>query len=234
MKVSGRLIGCVIVLFAMVAPAHGQESGVADSELMDVRHLELGDGYDIVIRRGGVEKRYSGQLVQMTDEWLVLLARSESRTEFGVPMVSKVPYAGRLFRNVGIGRATALRWLPREGATVVGRSLAEDRGDFQPLSAQQPSWEKVTRVEFSHGRELAYHNGTVTCQGDTLHYTVAKNHEVEVPLPLLGQLPGVGDLFTIRETALREEGREVALGSVLSVEEPAPLDVEEGVRVAFD
>ncbi len=29
---------------------------------------------------------------------------SESRTEFGVPILSKVPYVNRLFRNVGIGR----------------------------------------------------------------------------------------------------------------------------------
>ena len=29
---------------------------------------------------------------------------SESRTEFGVPLLSKVPYVSRLFRNVGIGR----------------------------------------------------------------------------------------------------------------------------------
>ena len=29
---------------------------------------------------------------------------SESRTEFGVPLLSKFPYINRLFRNVGIGR----------------------------------------------------------------------------------------------------------------------------------
>lgn len=31
---------------------------------------------------------------------------SEGRTEFGVPLLSKVPYVDRLFRNVGIGRQT--------------------------------------------------------------------------------------------------------------------------------
>ena len=30
----------------------------------------------------------------------------ESRSEFGVPLLSKVPYIDRLFRNVGIGRET--------------------------------------------------------------------------------------------------------------------------------
>ena len=31
---------------------------------------------------------------------------SEGRNEFGVPLLSKVPYVNRLFRNVGIGRET--------------------------------------------------------------------------------------------------------------------------------
>jgi general secretion pathway protein D len=31
---------------------------------------------------------------------------SEGRTEFGVPMLGKIPYVNRLFRNVGIGRET--------------------------------------------------------------------------------------------------------------------------------
>ncbi|NQU25992.1 MAG: hypothetical protein HQ567_32290, partial [Candidatus Nealsonbacteria bacterium] len=31
---------------------------------------------------------------------------SEGRNEFGVPILSKVPYLKRLFKNVGIGRET--------------------------------------------------------------------------------------------------------------------------------
>jgi type II secretory pathway component GspD/PulD (secretin) len=31
---------------------------------------------------------------------------NEERTEFGVPVVSKLPLLDRLFRNVGIGRTT--------------------------------------------------------------------------------------------------------------------------------
>ena len=31
---------------------------------------------------------------------------SEGRNERGVPMLSKLPYVNRLFRNVGIGRTT--------------------------------------------------------------------------------------------------------------------------------
>ena len=31
---------------------------------------------------------------------------SEGRNEFGVPMLNKIPYINRLFKNVGIGRET--------------------------------------------------------------------------------------------------------------------------------
>jgi general secretion pathway protein D len=31
---------------------------------------------------------------------------SEGRNEFGVPLLSKIPYIDRLFRNIGIGRTT--------------------------------------------------------------------------------------------------------------------------------
>ncbi len=31
---------------------------------------------------------------------------SEGRNEFGVPILSKLPYINRLFKNVGIGRET--------------------------------------------------------------------------------------------------------------------------------
>ena len=32
---------------------------------------------------------------------------SEGRTEYGVPILDKVPYLDRLFKNVGIGRDTS-------------------------------------------------------------------------------------------------------------------------------
>src|SRR5690606_6839812 len=126
MKTSGFLVSLMVCLFAMAVPAHGEESEAPGTESTDVRHLKLGDGYEVVVRREGVEKRYSGRLVQMTGEWLVLRSVSEGRNEQGVPLLSKAPYYGRLFRNVGIGRVAIDRWVPRDSATIVGRSIADD------------------------------------------------------------------------------------------------------------
>jgi general secretion pathway protein D len=48
--------------------------------------------------------------VSVPDGGTVLLGgikrMSEGRNEFGVPLLSKIPYVNRLFRNVGIGRQT--------------------------------------------------------------------------------------------------------------------------------
>ena len=71
---------------------------------------------DNVIRSGTTVQLPTFQFVSVTttvsvpDGGTVLLGGikrlSEGRNEFGVPLLSKVPYINRLFRNVGIGRET--------------------------------------------------------------------------------------------------------------------------------
>ncbi len=224
----------VMSLVLIAAPVSGQEFGATAAESTDVRHLELGDGYEVVVRRDGVEQRYSGKLVQVTDEWIVLRTLSEGRNEYGVPVMSKVPYANRLFRNVGIGRSTNDRWIPRDAATIVGRSMREERGDFPPLAAQEPTWKEVVRIDLAQGEKVDDFAGTLTREGETLHHIHLVVEEVETPWPVLGRLPVLGGTFTTREVVLREEARDVPLGSVLSVVEPAPEDRVERVGVDFE
>lgn len=233
MKTSGFLVSLMVCLFAMAVPAHGEESEAPGTESTDVRHLKLGDGYEVVVRREGVEKRYSGRLVQMTGEWLVLRSVSEGRNEQGVPLLSKAPYYGRLFRNVGIGRVAIDRWVPRDSATIVGRSIADDESQC-PLTTQHPTWDEVIRVEYADAGEVVGFSDAPTREGATLHHIEAVGEEVKTPWPVLGQLPVIGGTFTSRHFVLREEERQVALGSVLSVEVPAAEEREEGGQVAFD
>jgi hypothetical protein len=126
------------------------------------------------------------------------------------------------------------RWIPRAAATVVGRSIAEAKANFMSLAAEEPSWDDVESVEFAEAGETSDHEGPMTLEGSTLHYTVGVGHEVETPMPLIGQLPGVGGLFTTREMVFREEAREVPLGSVLSVVERVPEERVERVGVDFN
>ncbi len=224
----------VFWLVLIAIPVVGQEAGITAVAPTDVSHLELGDDYQVVVRRDGAEARFSGRLVQMTHEWLVLRMVSECRNEQGVPVLSKVPYVKRHFRNVGIGRTTTDRWVPRAATTVVGRLIHEDKEDFQQLATTQPTWEQVTRVEYAEAGEIAHCSGPLTLEGTTLHGMKLVCEEMETPLPILGQLPGFGNLFTTTEVELREETRELALESVLVVEEPLRIVGPESVALELE
>lgn len=77
---------------------------------------ESDDNSNSIIRSGTTVQLPTFQVISVSttvsvpDGGTVLLGGikrlSEGRTEFGVPLLSKVPYIDRLFRNVGIGRET--------------------------------------------------------------------------------------------------------------------------------
>jgi general secretion pathway protein D len=77
---------------------------------------ESDDNSNQIIRSGTTVQLPTFQVISVSttvsvpDGGTVLLGGikrlSEGRTEFGVPLLSKVPYIDRLFRNVGIGRET--------------------------------------------------------------------------------------------------------------------------------
>ena len=72
---------------------------------------------DRIVRSGTTVQQPTFSVIQVNttvsvpDGGTVLLGGikrlSEGRNEFGVPLLSKVPYINRLFRNVGIGRSTS-------------------------------------------------------------------------------------------------------------------------------
>ena len=77
---------------------------------------ETNDNSNQIIRSGTTVQLPTFQVISVSttvsvpDGGTVLLGGikrlNEGRTEFGVPLLSKVPYVDRLFRNVGIGRET--------------------------------------------------------------------------------------------------------------------------------
>jgi hypothetical protein len=209
-----RLLAAQLILLTLAATSARGEEPAAST---DVEHLELGDRYKVVVRRDNVEQRYSGELVQLTDEWLVLRHVSEGRSEHGVPVLSKIPYANRMFRNVGVGRQTSDCWIPRSAATVVGRFLVNDNSDFERLSADHPAWDRAQHVQFSADGQIGNRFGCVTLDGDTIRYFDFTSRDVSVPWPVLGHLPGVGHVFTTYEVELQEVEREVPLKNVMSV-----------------
>lgn len=77
-----------------------------------------------------------GRLKRMDEGWLVLHAELEARVERGAPVLNKVPYVSRLYKNVGIGRTSEDVWIPRERLLYV--RVAED-AFFERPSAEEES-----------------------------------------------------------------------------------------------
>ena len=57
----------------------------------------------------------------------------EGRNEFGVPILSKIPYINRLFKNVGLGRTTRSIML-----MVTPRIIIQEEEEERLLGANRP------------------------------------------------------------------------------------------------
>jgi hypothetical protein len=216
-------VAAFLMSFALLSiSARGDELGAVGGVSTDVRHLELGDTYVVVARCDGAEANYNGQLIQMTDQWLVLREWSECWGERRVPKIRRVPFATRQFLDVDVEWIVTDRWIPRASATVAGRFIREDKSDFQPLTATQPRWNEAPRIEFAEKGEWAECAGPIKVEGTVLRCETLLFEEKRVPIPILGYLPTWGVLFTTTEVELREGVREVPLGNLLSVAVPAP------------
>lgn len=221
------LIASCSAAYGQVAPASA--TVVLPTQSSSIEQLVIGDRYEVAVQRGEAKEQYHGTLVKVTDRWLVLLNKYETRTERGVPVAAKVPYLNRLFRNVGIGRSMAYRWIPREAATIRGRTIAEKNELLPTPKSDFPTAEEQVTVRLRNDQGVvgedewwvSFHDDQITC-----HYlefeTVVKR------TPVLGNLPLVGGAFTQEKAVAHEKNREFPLSDVLSiVDSSAMQDSEE-------
>jgi hypothetical protein len=215
---SARAIPLVtaLVLTLVATPARSEEPAPST----DVRHLELGDRYEVAVRRDDVEQRYSGELVQATDEWIVLRIWSAPHPEPCIPVVSKNPFSSWGDVEERLGRTTYECWIPRSVATVVGRSLVADKTALKRVTSDEPDWTLVQTVDLVEEGKVSQHHGVVRVEGQTLRCQSFAMIEDSEPWPLLGHLPGVGPLFSTSELELVINERQVPLESVLSFQVP--------------
>ena len=61
---------------------------------------------------------------------------SEGRNEFGVPMLDKLPYINRLFKNVGIGRETQSLMMMVTPRIIIQEEEEEKLGTTQSAVAR--------------------------------------------------------------------------------------------------
>jgi hypothetical protein len=110
----GFWIASVVPWAGAVAPCHDAASRATADEV-----LPLGRACIVVVDWAGGENQVSGQLRQVTPEWLVMHAETEWRSEQGVPMLKNIPSVNRLFKNVGVARTQEDYWIPRERVVYI-------------------------------------------------------------------------------------------------------------------
>jgi hypothetical protein len=121
---SARRTWLVVMLTAGLAAAlpwaaAEEPAAVENGEGPGDHLLPVGKECVVVIDSGSGSLEVGGRLEQANDRWLVLHAEIEGRSDSGVPMLNKVPYVTRLFKNTGIARSADDYWIPRERVLYV-------------------------------------------------------------------------------------------------------------------
>lgn len=207
------------------------ELAEADSTA-DAETLVVGDWYKVRVKRRGVSAQLQGELVKVNDQWIVLRVISEGRSEYAVPVASKIPYVGkRLFKNVGIGRRDDNLWIPRDAATVEERtSLAQRKGETDGVAqvaaeaasdapvtvGEEPPAGGACELEIAGAKASEQAVGEVVAvTDDVVSLMVTRNVAVTEVVPLVGELPFVGRAFTRDRVERRKERRQIDRADIL-------------------
>ena len=151
------VVGAILVLWSPAVC--GQDSAPALPEA-SIDRLVVGDWYTIDVDRDGFNERFQGDFVKANDRWLVLRRISESRNDVGVPSAPKIPFEKpKQFSKVSIGVQTEYLWIPREAATIAGRTravksqpMAGIDGESPALGAAAPScYRQIKRLSSTRG-----------------------------------------------------------------------------------
>ncbi|MBX3413536.1 MAG: hypothetical protein KF708_12670 [Pirellulales bacterium] len=181
-----------------------------------VNVLVTGDQYTIRVERNGTSESYTGVLVQVRPDWIVLQREEAGRHE-GVPM-SQRPFFHRTFKNVGIGREESIVWLPREAATIVQRVRPHEQTPLRHVTDREPPAEQFCHVDYAEGGELKLLKGTLTHDDGTDLRIVSESLVPEQKrMPLLGDIPLVGRAFQRQIFVPQHREQKLAREDVLAV-----------------
>ncbi len=213
LQADGRLLA--IVAFALLPAAVAHAAG-ADAR---IDHLVVGDSYWLQVERHDVRQEIGGDLVKVTDRWIVLHQLSEGRNEHGVPVLSSIPYIGHTFKNVGIGRTDVYKWIPRDAVVIRGRLKATDPPAVEPPRDDEPSLKAACEIRFvGMDNKVVEQEGTLKqMSDDRLTFSETEPLRVDVPKPGWSKLPWVGGYFIESHTEIREKLTEIARGDIFCI-----------------
>ena len=205
-----------IITAVMLLPAAFARAADSESDAR-IDHLVVGDEYWIRVNRNGVDEDSGGDLVRVTDRWIVVHRLSEGRNERGVPVLSKIPYIDRRFKNVGIGRTDEYTWIPRDAATIRGRLRASNPAVVEPPAGDEPSLRAACEVTFvGSDHKVANLDGKLQrISDDRLTLLKTETSSFEVRKPGWSNLPVVGGYFIDTRTETQEKLTDIARSDLL-------------------
>jgi hypothetical protein len=182
--------------------------------------LVIGDSYTVRAARAGASQKLEGELVKITDRWIVLRHTSPGRRERIVPMLSKVPFVGPLFRTRGVSALDEFVWIPRDAVTVEARRQSTKPPTDATTLGDQPAVQVLCAVDVAVGERVTRREGGLeSLSSERLMIAVPGKVDVTEPLPAFG-LPVLSGESGKKRTETRYSREQFALHDILCIHVP--------------
>ena len=135
----------VLAILMLLAPTASAKEKAGKAPPDD--SLVIGDGYLLRVERNGVRKQFRGNLVKLTDRWIILRRQSVSSASHQIPLLSGIPIVGSIFHTSIPERHDEFLWIPREAATVEKRIQAAKPSEVKAPQGDDPPVKVACAVE---------------------------------------------------------------------------------------
>ena len=133
-------------------------------------------------------------------------------------MFPDVPYFNRLYKNVGIGRSNQYVWIPRSAVIVRGRTLAADHNRPETPDGDDPAQGTDCTVHTAAQDEETPQRGRVVAVSDDEVTLDVQIHElIHTPIPVLRNIPFVGEQFHRTDFVSRQSKCRIPLDDIVCI-----------------
>ena len=215
--ISRMLIVAVVLVASNLAWAKKPEKpndGPVDLSLV------LGDTYTIRAERHGASQKLEGELVKMNERWIVLHRTAPGRKARSVPVLSKAPLVGALFRSRGVSPLDEFLWIPRDAAAVEARKPSTKAPNVPTTLGEQPAVQVLCAVDVVVGERVTRREGGLeSLSTERLMIAVPGKVSVTEPLPAFG-LPGLAGEAGKKREETRYSREQFAINDILCLHVP--------------
>ena len=139
------LVGGVLLTAAARAADDGLPTELAGEPESD-QQLHVGDWYEVRVTHHGAVAEAQGQLLKVTDDWVVLGVLQSSASVKVVPVLGQIPLIGGMFRQTEPSLNKGFDWIPRQSITVVKHSELTDPELKDLFKGEEPTMKGYTLV----------------------------------------------------------------------------------------